>query len=89
MKNFFVILLLSILVTGAADAIAQDHHCCIKSERKCCKSYKKESKIRKKMFHDHPRMAQRKYNKAWKKQHKSEWKEYAHHYRGHDDAYWW
>jgi hypothetical protein len=92
MKNFLVILFLSIFLVSSAGVTAQEghHHCCTKSEKKCCKSYVKESKIRKKMFHDHRRMAQRKYNKAWKKEHKSEWKEYAHHHNhGHDDAYWW
>ncbi len=74
MKNFFVIVLLSIGTLAGTTAAAQNHYQGPREIKKEWKTSKKESKIHKKMFTDRGRHADRKMNKAHKKEMKRRWK---------------
>ena len=73
MKNYFAVILIAALFT-TADLSAQQMYA-RKADKKEWKTYKKESKVGRKMFRDRPNAAARKSRKAHKKLWKMEYKD--------------
>jgi hypothetical protein len=86
MKDRLIIAFFSLfLIAASQDSTAQEL-VCHRAIKKDMKADKKESKIRRKMFHDREHKASRKNFKAFKKDCKSEGKEFKHSQIEHHDG---